>query len=183
MRAGDPGFFGWLQTLLYFVAAWACFRRFRSLAVPAYGSSGAPRFWSEARLWLFIAFICLLLGVNKQLDLQTWVIEEFKQLATNLGLVGQKQRLRQAVLLTACAFVFVTGSWALSLVRRASWGLRCAMLGVVLLGPFAALRLARFSGVMGRGGRAFDVAFELLPTLLVLAGARLSAGRQPPRLR
>jgi hypothetical protein len=167
---GDDGFFGWLQTGLYFVAAWACWRRSRR--VPSPRAPARARGYSEHRVWLFLAGACSALGLNKQLDLQTLAFLWLREMAGEMHDYGGKGLLRAAVLLGACGFVIVTGTYGIGLVRRASWSLRCAMAGLVLLGPFALLRLARFSRFSAVGSDGIvDVALELLPTLFVIGSA------------
>jgi hypothetical protein len=179
VSGGDDGFFGWLQTVLYLVAAWACFRRSRLLARTLSRTSGI----FEARIWLFVALACFALGVNKQLDVQIWLLEVTKALVRSAHLT--RQLVRVVLLAAAGAAVLLAGALAVILVRRADRGLRCALGGLVLLGPFTVLRMARFSklpDVLGREG-SLDVMLELLPTILVLVGALLEPGRVPRRGR
>jgi hypothetical protein len=87
---GDPTVIGWLTVLAYLIAAGLCFRVFRATrggrSVGALGSTLAlvlpwpshrrrleaiPVETRMASLWLGLAVLLLLLGINKQLDLQT----------------------------------------------------------------------------------------------------------------
>jgi len=166
---GDDSFFGWLQTVLYLVAAWACWRRSRRVPLPL--ARAQARGTPEHRVWLFLAIACFALGLNKQLDLHALAFEWFRELAGEIHEYGGKNLLRAVVLLGACGFVLVSGMYGIAAVRRGSWALRSAMAGLVLLGPFALLRLARFSRFSVESDEFFDVVLELLPTLCVLGAA------------
>lgn len=169
MSAGDDSFFGWLQFGLYLLAAWACWRRSRRVSLPL--ARAQARGYSEHRVWLFLASVCFALGLNKQLDLQTLAYGWLKAVAGEIHDYGGKGLVRTVVFLGAGVFVLASGAYGLAVVRRASWSLRCATAGLVLLGPFALLRLARFSRVSVESGELLDVLLELLPTLCVLGGA------------
>ncbi len=176
--SGDDGFFGWLQTFLYFAASAACFWRARASEAQATLERGLPeppRF-SEARVWLVVALCCLLLGLNKQLDAQTWLLFELEDLARDAGVFRRAYLVRKATLVLAAPLVLLAGAYVIKLFRTPSPGLRRATVGLALLGPFIALRMARFSGLRGfrGGGGALDVGLELLPTLVVLRAALLS---------
>src|SRR3569833_3825399 len=75
---GDPTVVGWVTVIAYAVAAVLCLQSaLRILHVKDAG----PR----VVFWSVLAVIMLLLGINKQLDLQTWFTLEGKKLALSEG--------------------------------------------------------------------------------------------------
>src|SRR6266498_2907405 len=70
---GDPSFPGWTACILYFVAAGCVFRRMKLEKADHEGR------WLE--IWKIIAFLLILMGFNKQLDLQTWLMSLGRQVA------------------------------------------------------------------------------------------------------
>ena len=78
---GDPTFMGWLTVFAYFSACILCWKA--ALKARRVGSAG---FWSRENLfWLLFSCFMLLLGINKQLDLQTWFTLFSKHLAQEEG--------------------------------------------------------------------------------------------------
>ena len=81
---GDPDAIAWCIVVAYAVAAalagWACLtarRGARLAAAPRSAGSGEPRVM--ARCWLVVAIVLLGLGINKQLDLQTWLLQSMRR--------------------------------------------------------------------------------------------------------
>jgi|GEM_PF-1952152 len=179
---GDDSVWGWLQTILYLLASAACYRRGAvgvvhpaRAAKQAYGPSR-----SERAAWRFLALCCLVLGVNKQLDAQVWLLAEFKQWVHRSGL--SIELVQVATVLAAAVALLAAGTVLFRLVRRASPGLRYSVIGLLSLVPFTVLRIARFGGLpsLRQVGGALDVVLELLPTVFVLGGTLLKDARGRP---
>src|SRR5687768_5262697 len=75
---GDPTFMGWVTVAMYFLAALLCARA--AFALPPRSLKSQERVF-----WFFLCVVLLFLGVNKQLDLQTWLTLTGKRVAIAQG--------------------------------------------------------------------------------------------------
>jgi hypothetical protein len=143
MHAGDPSFLGWLTVAVYFLAAFLC-------AVCAWraGRNISPELRLQHRLiWAALAAVLLLLGLNKQLDLQSQLIPYGRDLVQSLGWADLSQTL-QLVLVWGMAAGAVVSllllAWWMRRLWRYYWML---LLGLLFLARFIIVRLATFLGV------------------------------------
>lgn len=134
---GDPNWTGWLTVLAY-VAAAACavrqYRKHRKLGM-------------DAKFWLMLTALLLFLGINKQLDLQSWFTEVMKQSAVAHGWYAQRRIYQYAfVVMAGAAMLFLL--LILRLRLASSWRrFKLTWLGLVLLGNFIIIRMASFHHV------------------------------------
>jgi hypothetical protein len=135
---GDPSFMGWFTVFSYFACALATFC-----------ASRAARD-TERRAFLFWSAICLLmilLGINKQLDLQSLFTEVGRQIARYQGWMDNRRVVQfwfiilfaAAALTSFVAFAF----FMRDLFRR----FRLAFLGLFFLITFIVIRAAGFHHV------------------------------------
>jgi hypothetical protein len=167
---GDPTVMGWLTVVAYLAAAYLCllaykierFRRNRpAQGLAAYldalrwlrrGLSGRRRAEVPAgervpALWAGLALMLLLLGINKQLDLQS--------LLTELGRIAARDQGwyegRRVVQVTFIMLLVLAGAWGLRALWLFSRGhladLRLALIGALGLVCFVAIRAASFHHV------------------------------------
>jgi Na+-transporting NADH:ubiquinone oxidoreductase subunit NqrB len=140
MLATDAGALSWIIVALYAAAAVLCWRSGRVAATnPAVQSSGDAR-----RLWLLLLGAMLLLGFNKQLDLQTIVQRAGKNLIEVQGWYEHRRSIKIAV---ASILAIGAGSIVLALLLSTRKAWRTSMLGllgIVLLAGFFVLRAAAF---------------------------------------
>ena len=132
---GDPSTMGWLTVAGYFAAALLCFRASRR------ANQGEPR------LWLGLGLCLLVLGVNKQLDLQSLFTQIARDHALAHGWYPERayyQRLFVTGLAAAGSAALILLYWQL---RRRPWPIRAALLGFTLLALFVAGRAASFHHV------------------------------------
>jgi hypothetical protein len=182
---GDPTVMGWVTVAAYFGAAILCWK----CAITAYGArrsglaSAQPIFF-----WSALASVLVLLGINKQLDLQTWFTLFAKGLALDQGWY-EDRRFAQI------AFIIVVGLSGLAglgilywLTRRALPRSRLALFGVLFLGCFVLIRAASFHHVdqligIRLAGLKMNWILELGGILIVaVAAARnLRDSRTPPK--
>ena len=80
---------GWLTTLAYFVVAGLC-------GLLAWCSRN--EFRNRAHTWLIIGVAMVLLGINKQLDLQNWLRFSGRDLSAQLGIYHHKVAIRSVFL-------------------------------------------------------------------------------------
>lgn len=141
--AGDPDFRGWLTVVLYVVATVLTCRLVGHQPTwqPNPDTGRERLFWKLLLLGLFG------LGLNKQLDLQTLMIQSARALALEQGWYAQRHTLQVGAVLaggaTGLALLVLTGA----LIRRAPAITSGAMLGTAGLGAYALLRLSRFQHI------------------------------------
>jgi hypothetical protein len=136
---GDPTFMGWFTVGAYFLTAGLC--------LVAARVSPLSGFLSERRFWWSLTVGLLLLGINKQLDLQTWFTLTGKHLAQQTGWYAER-RIAQAI------FIFLIAGAGVGLVLLL-WGFarkrvrqyRLALSGTIFLGCFILIRAASFHHV------------------------------------
>jgi hypothetical protein len=136
---GDPTVMGWLTVAAYFFAAFLCSRQF----VEERQRRGS---FEKLIFWGALAVMLVGLGINKQLDLQTWLTLTGKRIAVAQGWY-EKRRIVQAlfILLVALGAIYCT-LMAQRLVRR-NPELRTALVGFVCLAGFVLVRAASFHHV------------------------------------
>ena len=136
---GDPTFMGWLTVVLYFLCAWQCLRVL--LQAPQLFQQQTRR---QRGLWLFLAMAMCLLGINKQLDLQTLFTEIGKYFAHRDNWYDHRRDIQKR---------FIEGMIAIGLmtVLIAAWGYRhslkqnlLALLGFTFLIVFVIVRATSF---------------------------------------
>ncbi len=138
---GDPSLMGWLTTLLYCTAAFLCLNAARSIR------HGQGRWDRGCLFWSALFLLMLMLGVNKQLDLQTWFTQFGRQLARAEGMYAARRTL-QVVFIGGIA---LSGLIAIAILGYLSWGkprvFHWALIGVVFLLCFVVIRAASFHHV------------------------------------
>ena len=140
LGANDPDWVGWLTTAAYMVSAglcWSCAKKIRGLST----NEGGHHRW----MWWVLAAVMLLLGINKQLDLQTPFIAFCKQLAIAEGWYHHRQVARWGFIagLGTAGFVIL----ALLLVALCHGGWRqygLAVGGLVSVLVFVLIRASSF---------------------------------------
>jgi hypothetical protein len=165
---GDPTAAGWLATLAYFATAWCC--RAAALRIrPAYRVTPAVR--REWRLWRALAPLLAVLGINKQLDLQSAITELARMLARSGGWYDERRGVQLAFVAAVAATALAASLAALWATRRTSPPARIAVFGTAALLGFIAARAASFHRI--------DVAISTellglrLSSLVELAGIAL----------
>ena len=128
----DRTTFAWVVVGFYFAAAGA------SLWAARRADS------RERYFWIGTAILLVLLGLNKELDLQTVLTQQARALVRHLGLY-EERRLMQGIFLlslTAAGLIaaFMLGAW----LRRSSKPAKAAAVGLVLLFAFVVMRAASF---------------------------------------
>jgi hypothetical protein len=178
---GDPTWLGWTATLLHLAASGLCLRAARATG-GGLGRSSIP--------WLGLALLLGFLGLNKQLDLQTLLIERGRAAAQALGVYGQRRVIQRVfvVIVTALCAVGVVG--ALIRFRGFVWGHPLAFAGLMLLVGFVVMRAAaedhleRIVGIrteLPMGRWVLEIGGAWLIALEALRAARGSpAGDLPP---
>lgn len=193
---GDPNVMGWLTVVAYLWAAYLCFSVHRTWLASA-GPTIRWRTWGPialallgqrrrlaalpgavrmSALWQALAVGLLLLGINKQLDLQTALTEIGRILAAKQGWYERRQRVEVDFIIG----VVLVGLWlicsVLLLAGRNLPRLGVALVGIVFLCCFVAIRASSFHHVdrllgANLGGLKINWIMELGGIALVGFGA------------
>ena len=182
---GDPTVMGWVTVAAYLLGGFLCVRA--ALAI----SPGGLFRNREGKLWLLLGIALFLLGVNKQLDLQTWFTLTAKKMAQAQGWYEQR-RIVHAAFVLGIAVAGLLAVWWVWRQRQlflsapaATW---LALAGFVFLGCFILVRAASFHHVdaflkAGPGAVRMNWVLELGGILMLGWGAMKRASAEKPRDR
>lgn len=167
---GDPTWGGWFTVLLYGVAAWVCWQVLRGAQ-----ASGLPVARDERWVWRVLFGAMVLLGVNKQLDLQSALTEVGRIVAERQGWYAERHRVQLAFV----AGLAIMGIALLGVLVFLAWGspfpTLLAMAGAVGLMTFVLVRAAsmhRVDVLLGQSVAGLRVNWILeMGALLVIAGS------------
>lgn len=187
-RGWEPGFgdndlVGWMITLSYFVVALLCTAAFRDEA----RSYRVTKRLQRPSFWLILTALLILLGFNKQLDLQTWVQSTGDGLVAANGLEGQRPGIKVlSLLLLALTGAGVTMAMLLYIGRQ--WRLYLlAFVGLLYLGVFVVLRAADSLPVLNDINRNYyesvHLALELPGVLMIGVSAARAVCRETARFK
>jgi hypothetical protein len=210
---GDPTFVGWFTVVAYLAAAYLCRRVDRRLRAPkpapgtvearaltplaplAIALLGRKRLLlrvpERARLsamWRGFSIVLLLLGINKQLDLQSAITEIGRMVARDLDLISVRRTLQVYFI----GIILLIGVWILRSVALLARGnvrrLWPALVGTVFLLVFVAIRALSFHHIdymLGGnlGGFRLNWAVELGGIALIIFGAARELRALGPRLK
>jgi hypothetical protein len=137
---GDPTIIGWVTVAAYFAAAVCCAVASRSLR--GTGESGRRR--RERTIWGGLSAALFLLGINKQLDLQSAFTEIFRIIAKSDGWY-QDRKVYQGLFILALGLAALAVVCVLAyLARKLSAWTKLAVTGSVLIIGFVVIRAASF---------------------------------------
>lgn len=129
----DAGLYPWLVVAAYFAAA--------GTAVFAARAAGGRQ---ERLFWLGTTLILLLLGLNKQLDLQTMLTDVAREHAKANGWYEQRRAVQGLFLAGLGAATVAAGLWLALTLRSATASIKVAAGGLLLLAAFVLMRAATF---------------------------------------
>ena len=164
----DDGWMPWAIVGGYALALLLAMRAGRRTAV-----SGERRFW-----WLTSAMM-LVLGLNKQLDLQTQLTAFARILAREQGWYEARREVQIWFIAIGGLLALGLGVWLARLTMLAGAAVRVSLVGVLLLCGFVLLRAVSFHHVdvllgMRVMGRKMQVLLEILGIAITGAGAAVS---------
>lgn len=137
---GDPTIMGWVTVVGYFAVAWLCLRA---------AKTAAARTLPHVRpaIWYTLACIMAVLGVNKQLDLQSWFTQFGKQIARDQGWYDHRRAL-EMIFVVALTITLILATAILAWLTRRTWRhIGLAVAGVVFLLCFVLVRATSFHHV------------------------------------
>lgn len=172
---GDPTLVGWLTVVAYFAAAGLA-------GVNAWRAFGGTD-RTLRRLWSSLTVLLVLLGINKQLDLQSYFTAVGRAVAREQGWYETRGNVQLAfvlgiALVTVIALAAIT--WALRGVRRQQW---LTLFGITMILGFVLIRASSFHYVdrligLRFGGFRVNWIIEL-GAIAIFAVAALAQIRQP----
>ena len=173
---GDPTFLGWFTVAAYAWAAYYAYLALRSsrARVQELGPVAQREQRNVVRLWLFVLIVLVLLGINKQLDLQTLFTETLRDLARAQGWFGQRRAWQARFIMGLVASALLGVGAGVFLLRHVLRRARPALLGLTVLGTFVLVRASHFhhADILRRGVR-FHWVLELLGIALLVRAAHL----------
>lgn len=172
---GDPTFIGWLTVGFYVWAAWLCLQVIRLEYDLKLGL--AP---TERQLWRMLVVGLVLLGINKQLDLQTALTEIGRKIARYQGWYEARREIQAEFIGLIGLLAIVMCSLFAFLAHRAPMATRVALVGSVLLLAFVVVRAVSFHHVdqfirHSVAGIRMNWILEIGGLLVIGIGARLRA--------
>ncbi|MES2468020.1 MAG: hypothetical protein V4675_12010 [Verrucomicrobiota bacterium] len=133
---GDPSLIGWLAVLGYFLTAGLC----GWVACRLGRGKGNP----QRKAWVILTLVLVVLGINKQLDLQGLLMEWARIFANRQG-IYEKRRVLQVIFLGLLAMGSLTVLFLWFWMNRHHWREQGWMLlGSVFLVAFVLVRAASF---------------------------------------
>lgn len=189
---GDPTFAGWLTVFAYFAAAWLCLRAFMAekagpprpyvasvlalVRVLRKHGTSPPLPAQRAAIWLGLCAAMLLLGVNKQLDLQTLFTDLGRLIAHRGGFYEGRRGLQLLFILFMGACALVLLRWLFVAARGPLRDFRLPFFGVTLVTTFVIVRAAsfhKFDELLGRpiSGRWLNFLLEVSGIALIALAA------------
>lgn len=159
---GDPTIVGWITVVMYFACAALCWQ--------------SARRSEKRRVWRVLAAVLALLGVNKQLDLQSLATDVARILARRQGWYEQRQLVQLFMILG----LLVVGLASIVAILYASWKagleIKLAFVGLAFLIVFIVIRASSFHHVDRLlGVRLFNLRMNWILELgglsIIMAGA------------
>jgi len=168
---GDPSVIGWVTVIAYFVVAWLCFRNMRLVR-----QQGGVADGKLCSVWRMLAVLLVLLGINKQLDLQTALTEIGRMVAHAMGWYGNRRLVQTVFVGIVGAAAFGCVLWILkrgchSFARMAITGVGvCGLFAFVLIRAISFHHVDQLLGLKLFGARV-NWLFELGSLVVIACGA------------
>ena len=165
-QANDDTRGGWLAVLLYVILAILCWREvvryYRATGIEI-GSRTLPR-----NFWIGLALFITGLGINKQLDFQTLMIQLGREGATSAGVIDYKLWFNWVFLAGVIGGGIFLVAYLWNCFQRARFSERLVLTGTAMLGGFIFLRTAGMNHVQLVTGRMSGHRPTILLELLIL---------------
>ncbi len=168
---GDPTWLGWITVVAYLIAAWFCVRAGLRIQPKSHRLEN-----ESALMWFGFATGLLLLGANKQLDLQTGFIRLGGQIALDEGWYPERRQAQIIFVLMLGAAMAVAAFILVFKYRHFLKNHILAVLGSIFLAAFVFLRAAIFNHVdddvgMSQGDGQWMDSLELIGIFCFIAAS------------
>ena len=162
---GDPSVGGWITVVVYAAAVLLTWRAARVASSPA-----------RSLFWTGLAILLLLLGVNKQLDLQTALTEFGKSLALSQGWYEQRRYVQAGFIGALALAMAALLAMVLGRLRSATRAQQLGLVGMAMLALFVLVRAASFHHIdefLGEtaAGLRWNWILEIGALLIIIAAA------------
>ena len=174
---GDPTPLGWLTVVAYVVAAIAAFRAAQRNHTPPAGLREDPHGAGRtAVLWFWVAvgISMVVLGINKQLDLQTFFTESLRSMAKQQGWYENRRVFQVGFIVSLALGGAATLALVVYALRRVFRYIVGGAVGLSLITSFVLVRAASFHHVdqlLGAGKIRLNWVLELSGIAVVLLAA------------
>lgn len=162
---GDATIFGWITVAFYLLAVARCVVK----------AKASKKFGGNYQFWLYLAVFLLFLGLNKQLDLQSWFTETLKDSAQAHGWYEHRRPV-QVVFIVALGFGMLIALISFRLFLANTWrNYKLTWVGIILLCTYILIRAASFHHVdllihSEILGLSINVLMEIGAILLIIVG-------------
>ncbi len=181
---GDPTLMGWVTVAAYFYAAYLAARAFQKSRVRARAHTDARGVEAKhdralASLWLLITVAMLLLGQNKQLDLQSFFTQTARDLAMSQGWYEERRKYQLIFIATMGLLSAICTAALAFYLRRVLGRVKGAVFGLGLIASFVVVRAASFHHVdilLTHGPVRLNWVLELGGIALIARSAHRFAG-------
>lgn len=158
-------------------AAWTIVAAYAAAAALAFAA--ARQSGSNQLLWWIATTVLIVLGFNKQLDLQTELTFLLRRVSHSEGWYGNRRLAEACFVMGLAALIAASGVTLRRLVRPRSRADLVAVAGLSLIATYGLMRAAKFYHLLGEpaqptSGDMFNVAFELAG-IIVVGGAALGS--------
>jgi hypothetical protein len=169
---GDPSLLGWLTVAAYAATAVLVGRALRSALRAA--RAGDPR--ASPQFWGVLLLGTLVLGVNKQLDLQSGLVELGRTLSRDQGWYEHRRAVQAGFVVVGVLACGALCWWLARLARRELRRVLPALVGWSLLCAFVAIRALSFHHLdrllgWSVGGARLGAVLELSGIAILAVGA------------
>ncbi|WP_107671344.1 hypothetical protein [Cyanothece sp. BG0011] len=131
---GDPTIMGWVTVLCYFITALLCFKC-------------GQKHKNDYLFWWPLALLLIILGINKQLDLQSWLTIVGKKMAIEQGWYEKRRLVQKDFIISLIA---ISGAIFMFIMQRMKTKIKqfiLPILGIVFLLIFIIIRATSFHHV------------------------------------
>jgi len=178
---GDPTAMGWVTVAAYFGAGLLCAGA--AAKAKPYSANAKSNSLSDRRFWLSAFCILIILGVNKQIDLQSLFTDLARAAAKAQDWYGERRRYQVGfigVLGLAGVLIFSSLSWRL---RRSPAPVKLALLGIAFICLFVLVRAASFHHIdYWLGTHVASMRWNWIIELSGIATVAIAAARYKPRI-
>lgn len=131
---GDPTIIGWATVAVYFIVAVICLK--------AAFTSNLEK--SIKNLWLFLTFFLIVLGINKQLDLQILLTQFGKGIAIEQGWYKNRRVVQAGFIILIGLTGITTLTFMIKTYRDTNFSVKIALTGCTILFLFILIRASSF---------------------------------------
>ena len=139
---GDPTIIGWVTVIAYLLCAalcfWAASRRMPIIYLREEVDTNPKKFWLSLGVFL------VLLGINKQLDLQSLLTEVGRVMVAQQGWIQYKRKIQLAFIVGIAVLGLMASLLCMRWLRRTHFAVKFGLLGFILLLVFVLIRASSF---------------------------------------